>query len=122
VEENEGRYKVNFTSDDGTSLSIEAHETDEWNSESIFEDLECASAFFKQGAVGYSPGNAGDEYDGLELITHEWKVKSLAVSLVKSSFFENESVFPKGSVKFDNALLMRSVEHEWKSLKEIRNT
>jgi len=38
------------------------------------------------------------------------------------SFFENEKIFPKGSVKFDNALLMKSIEHEWKSLKEIKNT
>ena len=122
VEESAGSYKVSFLSDDSTALSIEACETDEWNKESIFEDLECASEFFKQGSVGYSPGNAGDEYDGLELIKQEWKVKPLAVSRVESSFFENENVFPKGSVKFDNALLMRSVEHEWKSLKEIRNT
>jgi len=38
------------------------------------------------------------------------------VTNVHSSFYENENVFPKGSVQFDNALLMTSVEHEWKSL------
>ena len=33
-----------------------------------------------------------------------------------SSYFENENVFPKGSVNFDNALLMTGIEHEWSSL------
>jgi len=37
---------------------------------------------------------------------------------VKSGFYENEAVFPKGSIQFDNALLMTGVEHEWKSLKD----
>jgi hypothetical protein len=44
-----------------------------------------------------------------------WEVQPLEVLNVKSSFFENEEVFPKGSVKFDNALLMTNIEHEWKS-------
>jgi hypothetical protein len=27
----------------------------------------------------------------------------------------------KGSIKFDNALLMKKIEHEWHSLKEIKS-
>jgi hypothetical protein len=32
---------------------------------------------------------------------------------VHSSFFANPHVFPPGAAVFDNALLMRGVEHEW---------
>ena len=32
---------------------------------------------------------------------------------VHSNFFENESMFPKGSIEFDCALLMQHIAHEW---------
>ena len=120
VVERDGNYSVELRSEDNTYLSIKAQETKDWNSESIFKDVDCASRFFEQGAVGYSLGNSGEKFDGLELKTYRWKVTPLKVSEVRSSFFENEDVFPSGSVKFDNALLMKDIEHEWKSLKEIK--
>jgi hypothetical protein len=49
----------------------------------------------------------------MELNTIEWHVDPLQVENVKSTFFENENVFPKGSVVFDNALLMRNLKHQW---------
>ena len=33
-------------------------------------------------------------------------------------FFEDENLFPKGSVTFDNALLMTHIEHEWHSVED----
>lgn len=120
VEEELGNYFVQFTSDDGTFLSIKGVETKEWNDDSIFEDLECASDFFEKGAVGYSPDMSGCTFDGLELKTYKWEVTPLKVTEVRSSFFENEEIFPPGSVKFDNALLMKDIEHEWNSLEEIK--
>jgi hypothetical protein len=120
VDEKDGQYSIQFKSDDDTFLSIKACETNAWNTESIFEDLSCASRFFEQGAVGYSPDKSGNTFDGLELKTFNWQVTPLEVSEVRSSFFENEDIFPAGSVKFDNALLMKSIEHEWSSIKDIK--
>jgi hypothetical protein len=111
VNESEGNYEVGFISDDKTSLSIRARETNNWNNESIFENLECVSDFFEQGSIGYSPCKKG--FEGLELKAYTWKVSLLEVEKVKSSFFEDRSIFPEGSVKFDNALLMKDIEHEW---------
>jgi hypothetical protein len=119
VKEADGSYEVGFVSEDQTSLSIKARETDQWNSESVFDDLACVSDFFEKGSVGYSPDRK--DYDGLELRTQNWKVSLLEVESVQSSFFEDESIFPKGSVKFDNALLMKDIEHEWVGLKKIRS-
>jgi hypothetical protein len=119
VEEKDKNYSVEFISDDRTSLSIKATETNEWNKNSVFSDLDGASSFFQKGAIGYSPDNTGKHFDGLELNTYKWEISPLAVSYVKSSFFENEKIFPKGSVEFDNALLMRNIEHEWKSLQSL---
>lgn len=119
VMEKEDNYHIEFTSDDGTYLSIDAKQTNEWNIGSVFYDQACASEFFKQGAVGYSPNKIGEAFDGLELVTKEWEVTPLKVAQVRSSFFENDSVFPKGTIKFDNALLMRNIVHEWKGKKKI---
>jgi len=84
-----------------------------FNDKSIFETLNNASDFFENGDLGYSPNK--DKFDGLRLKAYNWKVRPLAVQNVKSSFFEDEEIFPKGSVIFDNALLMTNIEHEWKS-------
>ncbi|WP_281847852.1 DUF2071 domain-containing protein [Olleya namhaensis] len=119
VNETDGNYEIAFKSDDGTALSIIAKETNTWNTESVFENLDCASKFFENVAVGYSPDK--NNFDGLELKTYNWKVSLLEVEHVRSSFFENESVFPKGSVKFDNALLMKDIEHEWIGLSKLKN-
>lgn len=118
VQEFDGKYEVSFVSDDGTTLAIEANETDKWNKESVFKNLNCVSDFFQNGSIGYSPDQRG--FDGLELKVYNWKVSLLEVTKVHSSFFENESVFPKGTVKFDNALLMKDTEHEWIGLENIK--
>lgn len=118
VSESNGNYKVGFKSEDETSISVDAYETDDWNEESVFDDLSCVSQFFEKGSIGYSPNE--HEYEGLELNALTWKVHNLKVRSVHSTFFENEDIFPKGSVQFDNALLMRDIEHEWIGLKSIQ--
>jgi hypothetical protein len=111
-------YEVSFVSDDNTSLSIKAKETTVWNNESVFENLDCVSTFFEKGSVGYSPDK--NDFDGLELNAYTWEVSLLEVEKVESSFFDDKSVFPEGSVKFDNALLMKDIEHEWIGLTKIK--
>jgi hypothetical protein len=118
VNEKDGNYEVSFVSADNTSLSIKASETESWNKESVFENLECVSDFFENGSVGYSPDK--NSFEGLQLKAYNWKVSLLEVKSVRSSFFENEAIFPKGSVKFDNALLMKDIEHEWISLDKMK--
>jgi hypothetical protein len=114
VREAGGNYHVDFTSSDQTSISIDAKETALFNSDSIFGTLENVSDFFEKGSVGYSPNKS--LFEGMKLYTKEWKVKPLEVSHVQSSFFEDETLFPKGSVTFDNALLMTKIKHEWHSI------
>lgn len=119
VQEADGNYHVDFTSSDNTTISIDARTTDIFKPDSIFSTLENVSRFFERGAVGYSPN--GDKYEGLKLETYQWQVRPLEAIQVHSSFYENEAIFPKGSIQFDNALLMTQVEHEWKSMKAIKN-
>ena len=118
VKEGDGNYEVAFLSKDKTSLSIKAKETTVWNEASVFEDLTCLSSFFEKGSVGYSPHKK--TYDGLELKAYNWQVSLLEVESVQSSFFEDTKIFPKGSIRFDNALLMRDIEHEWIGLGNLK--
>ncbi|TYB77351.1 hypothetical protein ES676_03405 [Bizionia saleffrena] len=120
VNEKGGNYDIRFISEDQTSISIQATETHKWNNESVFENLKCASDFFEYASIGYAPDK--NDFDGLELKTKNWKVSLLVVENVESSFFEDENIFPKGSVKFDNGLLMKDIKHEWIRLKKIKKT
>ena len=114
VQESEGHYHIDFVSSDQTTIAIDATESSQFNPDSIFKTLENVSSFFEKGSTGYSPNK--NKFDGLKLQAYKWEVRPLEVSKVQSSFFENEKLFPKGSVKFDNALLMTKIEHEWHSV------
>jgi hypothetical protein len=116
VAEAAGHYAISFQSTDGTQLAVEAQETTEWPSTSLFSSQAQASDFFRHGAKGYSPQATGRGFQGVELHTAQWNVSPLAVQHVSSSFFADTSRFPAGSVAFDNALLMRNVAHDWKRL------
>jgi hypothetical protein len=83
------------------------------HSSSLFQSLEEASAFFEAGSLGYSATPDPTRFQGLQLHCFNWRVAPLEVEEVRSSFFEDEALFPSGSIEFDSALLMRGIEHEW---------
>ena len=116
IDEHDGYYGVTMDSDDGEShLSVETQLTEKLPESSVFRSLREASEFFEQGSLGYSATPDARGFDGLELRTVNWSVDALAVKQVASSFFDDESRFPPGSINFDCALLMRQIEHEWHS-------
>ncbi len=86
---------------------------------SIFPSLEASSAFFECGSLGYSLTRDRGRLDGLRLKTTEWKVEPLQVSHVRSSYFLDKSKFPRGSVQFDHALIMRNIRHEWHNADDL---
>jgi hypothetical protein len=114
VGETSDRYSVALRSDDGvTTMSVRGRRTGQLPASSVFRSLDEASAFFQAGSLGYSATPDPARFQGLELRCRNWQVEPLAVEEVRSSFFEDESLFPKGSIEFDCALLMRGIEHEW---------
>jgi len=114
VAEEDGHFRVALDSDDGTThVDIEGQVVSALPATSVFRSLAEASAFFEQGALGYSVTRRPGEFDGLELRSLQWHVEPLQVEKVESSFFEDRSVFPEGSAAFDCALLMRGIDHEW---------
>ena len=114
VEETPDHYSVALGSDDGvTNLSVRARRTEQLPTTSVFHSLSEASTFFQAGSLGYSATPEPSRFQGLQLHCANWHVEPLAVDEVRSSFFGDPTLFPKGSIEFDCALLMRGIEHEW---------
>ncbi len=123
VQEEKDSYSVHLESDDrSTRLLVEARVADTLPSDSVFKSLEEASSFFEGGSLGFSPNPDCSCFDGLELRAFSWSVQPLTVTNVASSFFEDESLFPAGTARFDSALLMRGIPHEWHARAPIRIT
>lgn len=114
VTESSDRFEVALRSDDEvTSMSVRGHRIDRLPASSVFDSLEEASTFFQAGSLGYSATPDPSRFQGLELRCRNWRVEPLEVEEVRSSFFDDVSLFPKGSIEFDCALLMSGIEHEW---------
>lgn len=93
--------------------------SDELPETSLFPSLGAASEFFAKGSLGYSVTGETGRFDGLELRCATWKVEPLSIEQIKSSFFDDRTLFPEGSIQFDCALLMRDIQHEWHGREDI---
>jgi hypothetical protein len=114
VWESSHRNKIELNSDDRrTHVRIAARLAEAWPGGSVFASLDDASQFFRSGSLGWSARKGTGEFDGLELCTFTWKMEPLIVERIESSFFDDRTVFPKASVQFDSAFIMRGIEHEW---------
>lgn len=109
-----GHIEFSMKSLDGSvSVRVIGDDTDTLPASSCFSSLQQASAFFEGGSLGYSVTRDSERLDGLLLRTLEWRIRALSVTGVHSSFFADPQRFPKGSIEFDHALVMRNVLHEW---------
>jgi len=107
------------SSDGKIDVRLHGEFADELPADSIFDCVDEASEFFRGGALGYSVTKSGKKLDGITLETKEWKVRPVKVDNVRSSFYEDTSIFPDGSIVYDHTLIMRDVEHEWHSAAEF---
>lgn len=120
VHENVDEINIRMQSLDETVIvAIEGRISNHLPRTSIFSSLDHASSFFEGGAVGYSVTKDQDRLDGLRLKTREWRVEPLAVERVYSSYFAEETKFPRHTVEFDHALIMRNVTHEWQTVDDL---
>lgn len=103
-----------MSSRDGkVSVALKASTATELPAASIFDSLSSASKYFEGGSLGYSVTHDPAKLDGIVLDTKEWRVEPLTVSEITSSFYDDRSMFPEGSIAFDHALIMRNIAHEW---------
>jgi hypothetical protein len=117
VAERAGQYRVEMTSCDGpTRLLVAAHVADRVQPGSVFDNVDSAARFFCRAPVGYSAQPDGAAFDGVRLDCDGWNLRPLAVDQVASSFFDEASRFPPGSIAVDSAFLMRDIDTTWSAL------
>jgi hypothetical protein len=117
VAERADRLRVAYvTTDQSTAVDVEVRVADQLSDSALFTDVAQASEFFRLGSVGYSNGRAADEFEGLELTASKWRIDPCVVDRAASSFYDDRSVFPNGSIELDSALVMRKVAVRWTGL------
>ncbi len=117
-EAKENENKINFSmrsEDETTSVKLAGTIAENLPENSVFSSLDEASKFFEKGSLGYSATKDGADLDGISLEIKDWKVEALDLNFVESSFYDDETIFPKDSIEFDHALIMQNVAHEWHS-------
>jgi hypothetical protein len=120
VQETDDGILVSLRSDDSSiAVEVAGREAVSLPPTSVFKSLPEASAFFESGSLGFSVTGDAHRLDGITLKTAGWRVVPLEVRRAYSSYFADESIFPKGSIEFDHALLMRDIPHEWHSADDL---
>lgn len=123
IAEAKDRFEIKMTGRDAaTRVHVCARLAEGLPVDSVFGSLAEASEFFCSGSLGWSVRPGQDDFDGLELHCHQWRMEPLAVDRVESNFFGDPHLFPDGSAVFDCALLMRNIPHEWHAGGRMRMT
>jgi hypothetical protein len=107
--------RVNAEGSEPPLVDFQVSETAEFPATSIFGTLQESSKFFEAGCLGYSSRPDSCTLDGLLLDVPDWQVSPLKAHYVRSAYYDDQTIFPSGSIEFDHALLMRNIPHEWHS-------
>jgi uncharacterized protein YqjF (DUF2071 family) len=113
VDETDERVRVAFATADGaTQVDAEVRRTTELRGSKLFPDLAAASAFFRAAPTAWSP-RRDDSLEAVSLHSDAWSIEAAEPVRVRSSFFDDATLFPAGSVTLDSALLMLDVPARW---------
>ncbi|MEZ4829135.1 MAG: DUF2071 domain-containing protein [Bacteroidia bacterium] len=112
-----GYYELHLGGHHPTSFL--AKESADFAEGSVFSGLPAAASLFAQNSMEYAPRYENMVFDGIAFRASRHKVQPLHICQMRSSFFENEENFPRGSVFFDHALLMKNIRSEWIALPEM---
>jgi hypothetical protein len=108
LDETDSRFRVGMSAP-GIRVAVDVELGGEWSS-SLFPNVEAASAFHEQGAVGWSPRRDGNGVEPLELTSKEWAVEPGRVLGLTSSYFD---ALPDGAAVLDSVVVMRDLPFFW---------
>jgi len=81
----------------------------------LFNSLNDAVQFFRNGAQGFSPSLSGTCLEGVQLKCDRWEAQPVDVHEIRSSFFDSPTNFQPGSIEFDSGLVMRNLPVRWQA-------
>lgn len=122
IREGAGVIDLAMSTSDAFDVRLRARRATALPPRSVFTSIEEASRFFRGGALGYSATSAGDYVDALYMEAARWHVVPLDVALVRSTYFDDPTLFPPRAIEFDSALLMEDVDHAWRPMARVAVT
>ncbi len=112
VHEARDNMHVRFESnDEATAVDVHVEVGGELGG-SLFRHVDDASRFFRAGAFGLSPGRSA-ALEGCTLHSSTSSMQPVTLRHVQSSFFDDVSRFPAGSIELDSGVLMRAIPVRW---------
>jgi hypothetical protein len=90
-----------------------------WAPTPAFPTFDDAAGFFARGDRGLACALDDGRLESVRLRSLDWETAPLAAADVRAAFYEDAARFPRGSVLFDGALVMRRVSHEWREITEV---
>ncbi len=113
------RLHVAYRTTDDLAVDVIATAPGAWSSR-LFADAAEASAFFEAGSCGFSPDHHGC-LEGISMAAESWRADPVSVT-ARSSFYDDPTRFPPGTIELDVAMLMRDVPVVWSTLPAPRET
>jgi uncharacterized protein YqjF (DUF2071 family) len=119
VTETDESIAVAFAARDGSDqIDVAVAITPQLTGSELFADTDEASAFFRSGGAGLSPTRDAAALDHLELHTDAWSIEAARVEHARSSWFDDATAFPPGTIALDSALVMRQVPVTWRGTRQ----
>jgi hypothetical protein len=114
VAEQAERMRIAYATHDGTTaVDVEVRIAAELPQSDLFKDVDQASDFFRLATVEYSASREPDEFEGTEFAASRWRIDPCVVDRAASSFFDDRSLFPAGSISIDSAVVLRKIPVRW---------
>ena len=118
LEEQPSKLHIAFASRHGKCVvdaAVRSGTGDEVSGSELFAFTVEASLLFRRGAVGYSLRRKGGVLDGVEMRSRTWNMEHADIDHVRSSYFDDLTVFPAGSATVDSAFVTRNLDADWRA-------
>ncbi len=108
-----------LTEDGSADVRFRAALGASWKWTLLFARLADVRGFFQRADCGFEYTRGGDALEGMRLNQQRWEMTPVALDGLHSAFYADEQRFPRGSVGFDSAVIMRGIPHYWQTLEQV---
>jgi hypothetical protein len=120
VSEGAGTLAMEVETQEGLAdVSLSLRDAAAWAPTRLFETFADVMEFFRKGDCGFSCSLDGERLEGMQLRTLSWSMQPLAADGVRAAFYADARRFPPEAIRFDGAVLMRGIPHEWHELGDV---
>ena len=120
IAEDEDALDLEVLTEDGSAdVRFRAALGASWNWTLLFARLTDVTRFFERADCGFESARGGDTLEGMRLHQQRWEMTPVALDGLHSAFYADEQRFPRGSVGFDSAVIMRGIPHYWQALDSL---